>query len=486
MAIGSGTVAVLGQLTLPLLAQADPSVAENAPDVGTFVWWAGLVILMTQSIALVWRRQHVGTVTATVVAAVPIGAALGMGPALGLTSMATLIAVYTLAMSRPLQRAWPLLTVVFFTVTAGHLVAGLNTQVPVGQAVGAALLQGASLIGVPLIVATLVATRRESRSAREDQARALEREHEALVQSAIARERTSMARELHDIAAHHLTGIAIMSAAISGQIDTDPAAAKEAVEELRHQSTAVLRDLRSLVGLLRDNDASADDDPAGIRVESLTGIPDLVSVVIEGGRDVAVTVLDSPDGQPLGWSIGPLAQLATYRMVQEALANAGRHAEGARCEIQIDDRDPAALVVTVRNSPAARATNAPDRSGFGLVGMQERAELTGSHLEHGFTTDGGWTASLRPASCAGPASRTRSPCSCSPPLTSTSTCSALWRLARRGSCSRTLSQKNWWPRSAPWPPAMARSTVLSPNGCCARWSPAGASRLSRQRGPQTC
>ena len=91
---------------------------------------------------------------------------------------------------------------------------------------------------------------------------ALEREHDALVQAAIARERTAMARELHDIAAHHLSGIAVMTAAIATQIDTDPAAAKRAVGQVRQQSTEVLRDLRSLVGLLRE-DQEPEDSPAG-------------------------------------------------------------------------------------------------------------------------------------------------------------------------------------------------------------------------------
>jgi signal transduction histidine kinase len=387
-----GTVVAL-QLALPLAALSDPTLTDDVPGVGSLSWVAGLVLLVAQAIAVVWRRRHVVAVTAVVAAAVPVGALLPMGSGLGLTSVAVLVALYTAAMARPIRRLWLLLGWVLVSVTTGHLLSGLDTGLPLGRAALEGLLQGAVVVAAPLLVALVVATRAESRSARTDQARALQSEHAALVQRAIARERAAMARELHDIAAHHLTGIAIMSAAVSTQIDTDPAAAKQSVGELRHQSTEVLRDLRSLVALLRDDEA--DGAPDGIRVESLAGIADLVDAMAETGRDIGLTVLDAPDGQPLGRDIGPLAQLAAYRMVQESLSNAARHAPGARCEVLIDDRDADALVVTVRNSPPPATVEQDDRRGFGLIGMQERADLTGSTLLHGPLADGGWQVRLR-------------------------------------------------------------------------------------------
>lgn len=380
-------------LLVPLLGQADPAAVEGAPDPAGRVWWASLGLLLAQSAALVWRRPHPEVVAGLSAVAVPIGAAVGMGPALGLTSVALLVAVYTLATLRAPTRSRPLLTLIGVLIAGGHLVAGLRADLSVGQAVGTALLQVVSLIGAPLLVAALVVARREARTAGADRLSALAREQEALIQAAVARERTAMARELHDIAAHHLTGIAVMSAAIAGQIDTDPAAAKASVGEVRRQSTAVLRDLRSLVGLLRDQDETAGAT-AGVRVETLAGLPDLVGGVTSSGQDVGLTVLRPADGRSPDAGIGPLAQLAAYRMVQEALANAARHAPGARCEVEVDDRDPAALVVTVRNGPAPHPPDPGARGGLGLVGMRERAELTGSRLEAGVTPDGGWLVRL--------------------------------------------------------------------------------------------
>jgi signal transduction histidine kinase len=387
-------MAVLMSL-LPVLREAEPGDLDGLPAAGDLAWWLVLVVLVAQCLALAWRRVHPVGVTAVAAVAVPCAAAAGAGPVVGLTSLAVLVAVYTLATLRAPARVWPLLAATGLLVATGHVVAALRQDAGVGEAVATGVVQAVVLVGAPLLVAALVTARRESRSARVDRLEALEREQTALVAAAVARERTAMARELHDIAAHHLTGIAVMSSAIATQIDSDPAAAKVAVGEVRRQSTAVLRDLRGLVGLLRDHDDAPDAD--GVRVETLAGVSDLVGAVVATGQDVGLVVLRAPGGddRPLGAGVGPLAQLAAYRTVQEALANAGRHAPGAACEVEVDDRDPAALVVTVRNGPPRRAATAQARGGLGLVGMRERAELTGSEVVAGPTEDGGWQVRLR-------------------------------------------------------------------------------------------
>lgn len=393
VALVCASVVVAIWLLLPLWAAAEPDARDGLPKVGSLAWWLSLIVALAQSAMLAWRLRRPGVVSVVAAAMVPVGAATGMGSAIGLTSIAVLVAVYSLATTRPWAAIWSKLSVISALLGGGHILAGLRTDVPVWEAVLNAVVQAVTLVGLPVAVAAFVVTRRESQTAREDRVQALEREHDALVQAAVAGERTAMARELHDIAAHHLTGIAVMSAAIAGQIDTDPAGAKAAVGDVRQQITAVLRDLRSLVGLLRFHDATTTDEDA--RVESLAGVSDLVSEVAAAGRAVALTTLVAADRSGLGSGIGPLAQLAAYRTVQESLANAGRHASGARCEVEIDDRDPEALVVTVRNAAPTGPFEPGVREGFGLVGMKERAELTGSHLEVGPTPLGGWQVRLR-------------------------------------------------------------------------------------------
>lgn len=367
---------------LPALAAGDPDATEGVPATGDAAWWIGMVLLLAQGAALVARARRPEVVAIAVAAVVPVAGAVGLGGALGLTSLAVLVAAYALATRRRLEQAWPVHLAVAGLVALGHTVAGIDTDASVVEALGAGVLQGAFVTGLPLAVAALVVARRETASAQAERLVALEREHDALVAAAVARERTAMARELHDIAAHHLTGIAVLSSAIAAQIDTDPEGAKAAVADVRRQSTAVLRDLRSLVGLLRD----PGRDDSGVRTETLAGIPGLVAA----GPDAAhLTVLGPGDGA----GIGPLAQLAAYRMVQESLANAARHASGARVEVTVDDRAADALTVTVTNGPGRPSPDAGGRGGLGLVGMRERAELTGSRLDAG-PTDDGWRVRL--------------------------------------------------------------------------------------------
>jgi len=244
----------------------------------------------------------------------------------------------------------------------------------------AAAAQALAVVALGLVPALVVSSRRAVRAAQAGELRALAREQEARVRTALAEQRTAMARELHDIAAHHLSGIALMASAIDRQIGTDPEAARQGVREVRDQSRVVLADLRRLVGLLRD------DDGAETSALTLAAVPDLV------GPGVALDVL--PPGADPGAGVGPLAQLAGYRMVQEALANVRAHAPEAACRVTVDAREGAAVVLTVRNGPPGRDPVPSEHGGHGLRGMRERAELVGADLRHGPTPDGGWEVRL--------------------------------------------------------------------------------------------
>ena len=181
-----------------------------------------------------------------------------------------------------------------------------------------------------------------------------------------------------------------MTGALGRQIDTDPEGAKRAVEQVRHQSKAMLRDLRSLVTLLRE-----DGGPTGATApETLSSLPALVEDARRAGTDVELTVLGPGPGDVLDGRSGPLAQFGAYRTVQEALANAARHAPGARCEVVLDTRDARTTRVRVVNHPAPADAPTSPGTGYGLVGMRERASLTGAHLSYGPTEDGGWCVDL--------------------------------------------------------------------------------------------
>ncbi|PZF59889.1 sensor histidine kinase [Curtobacterium sp. MCSS17_008] len=406
VAVATAVVSLGLLLGLPPLDAADPDTLGrplSAPAVGGADWTATALGLLVQSAVLLGARRAPRAVLLAV-AAVPVlvVAVTSGGDLFGITALPVVVAVVLAAVRVPLARLWPSVVGAAALVAAGAAgnwikLNGALSGRSLGEALVDALPQGVTqaigAVGLPLVVALVVRSRREVRAAKDAEvaartaeASAVFREQDARVDAAVSRERAAMARELHDIAAHHLSGIALMSAVIDRQIDTDPAAAHEGVRQVREQSTAVLEDLRRLVGLLRD------DAPAERAVETVAGIVDLV----ERARyrsDVRLEVLAGD--RPLAEGVGPLAQLAAHRAAQEALANAALHAPGAAVTVTIDDRADDQLELRVENAaPAAPASGSTAAGGNGLRGMRERADLVGARLQTGPTETGGWSVTL--------------------------------------------------------------------------------------------
>lgn len=410
-------VAAAALVAAPAFAGADPAVGETVAALGSLPWWVAFAAVTSQAVPVACARVAPRASLATVALGPFVAAVVGDGGLTGIASLATAVTVYVALVTRPgaaapspgptqstttsgaptsnrtrpdtttLPSTTPATVLAAALTAAAHAVAGLDdAALTPFAAVAGALAQGAIVVGGATLVAAFVAARRLALRAREHELRALARERDASVREARAQERIAMARELHDIAAHHLSGIAVMAAAIERQVTRDPAAAEQGAREVRGESKAVLRDLRRLVGLLREGTEGEMD------VESLAGVATLVERANALGTPAELTV--QPGAEPFGSGLGPLAQLTAFRMVQEALANASRHAPGAASHVSIDDRDPREVVVVVRNAASAPAPGAGDGSGLGLVGMRERAELTGARLTHGPTVDGGWDVTL--------------------------------------------------------------------------------------------
>jgi len=379
-------VALAGLLVQPALTTLDGAGPSSAPGPGTARWWAILAAVTVQAVPVAWSRLRPAPALLGVGAVVLLLALAHPGDAASVANPAVVVVAFRAALARPVTDLRGPLTGLVALVAAGDVVDGAQTDGAVSPGlVGTSVALALVVVAVGVAPALVVASRRALRAAREGELRALAREHDALVRSAVAAERTAMAREVHDIAAHHLSGIALMVSAIDRQVDTDPAAAHRGLQQVREQSRMVLGDLRRLVGLLRDEGAAEAPGP-----RTLAAVRDLVGAEADGGA-VSVEVI-AADGD-LGAGLGPVAQLAAYRMVQEALSNARQHAPGAPVAVTVDDSRAAAVVVAVRNGPPAREAP-PSSGGHGLLGMRERAELVGARLQHGPTPYGGWEVRL--------------------------------------------------------------------------------------------
>lgn len=273
------------------------------------------------------------------------------------------------------------------TPTVRTDVLGLPVTAP-GPGFGEWLLGGVSVVlvyGAAALAGQMVATRRAYVTLLEEQAVAALRAQEAQAARAVDAERTRMARELHDIAAHHLTGLVVQAGAAERLLERDPAAAREATRAVRAQGKAALTNLRLVVGVLRERDG--DGSPPSERgavadgpVPGLGMLDDLLLTARTLGDDVEVAVT----GQP--FELAPVADVTAYRVLQEALTNARQHAPGQPVRVCLTYRAGSVQVeVTnplVRGSGPAAGT---ERGGYGLLGMRERAELARAQLDVGPT-----------------------------------------------------------------------------------------------------
>ncbi|MGW4086870.1 sensor histidine kinase [Streptomyces sp. NPDC004822] len=189
---------------------------------------------------------------------------------------------------------------------------------------------------------------------------------------AVSSERARMARELHDLVANHLSAIAIHSTAALS-LD-DPATSRDALSVIRENSVAGLAEMRRLIGILRD----AAHDTAPAPAPTLDSLDALADSARANGLDVR---LDADPG-----AVPAPVELAAYRIVQESLTNALKHAAPGRVLVSVVRRD-LRLAVTVTSPYGDRAGPRAPGSGAGLVGMRERVALLGGTFEAGPTRD---------------------------------------------------------------------------------------------------
>lgn len=233
------------------------------------------------------------------------------------------------------------------------------------------------LSGIAIIVGDFLYVRRRmvAELAEERQVSADERELRSVVE-----ERARIARELHDVVAHHMSMITVQAeTARFRHKDLSAVVAKE-FTEIAHVARASLSELRGLLSALRDDGA----DPHRTPQPTLADLPALVDRITAAGPPVSMTVATNTTDLP------QVVQLAVYRIVQEGLSNVVRHAGNARTWVVITQADDALEIeVTNERSPDQARPSPQETRGHGLAGLRERATLLGGTLEVD-QPDGGW------------------------------------------------------------------------------------------------
>jgi signal transduction histidine kinase len=258
-------------------------------------------------------------------------------------------------------------------IATAAVVTGLGGIVVYGQTPTTAILTAA----VPVLAGVIVRTRRGNT----ERLAVQERRHEG--ERALLQERQRIARELHDVVAHHMSVIAIQAEAGPYKVQDPPKELVESFADIRASALSGLKELRRVLGVLRSDTPDTAPQP---------GLDDLEGL-LESARSAGVTVTAGINGTARPLPAG--VDLSAYRIIQEALSNAMRHAPGAAVQVKLYYGD-AALVVEVRNDYYAPGTPAHTQwdgvagegGGHGIIGMRERATMLGGHLQAGPTEKG--------------------------------------------------------------------------------------------------
>lgn len=238
-----------------------------------------------------------------------------------------------------------------------------------------------ALSGAALLLGWAVRDRAEARRLLREQEHISEVERE---RRTLLEERTRIARELHDVVAHHMSVIAVQAASAPYRIEGVPAAAAEEFTAIADGARESLTEMRRLLGVLRSEESSGEKAPQ----PGLPQLAQLVETVARAGVPAELAVEDGPVGR-----VPQALALSAYRIVQEALANVVRHAPGARAWVSLVADGPQ-LRLTVVNAPPPVSTQSLEASaegtGHGLVGMRERVRLADGRLDTGPLPDGGF------------------------------------------------------------------------------------------------
>lgn len=353
----------LGVLVLYVISATDP--AADGPGAPTT---AVLVVLAVDLAVLAYRRTWpMWTLALTALGTVP---AVLLGADLEPFLIPVAIATYTVIVRTD---RW---TLGVLTAPVSSLALVILVILLAGPGVTQEGLGRLAVLGMAIAAAIAVRNRRAYIAAYKERAVRAEQSREEEARRRVVEERLHIARELHDVVAHHIAVINVQAGAAGQLIGSRPEAAREALEHVRRSSRAVLDELRGLLGVLR-----RPEDPEELSTQPMPGVAQLPSL-IDSFRSSGLELHCTFTGAAL--PLPSTADLVAYRVVQEALTNAHRHGNGTA---QLSVRyTPSSLLLEVTNPPATEPR--AHGTGLGLLGMKERAAVVGATIDAGRVPDG--------------------------------------------------------------------------------------------------
>jgi signal transduction histidine kinase len=345
------------------------SVAQDQWQSARTLFWGDLALGVASLAAMQCRRRWPFAVTVLTVAATAVSVS-AIGPWI------------VCQVSLSARRRWrEILPTAALSVLAGQALLAVQPNQTMSWYVN--LLFCVLAAGVVVAIGMYLGARRDLIASLHDRAERAEREQALQVSTARAGERTRIAREMHDVLAHRMSLVAVHAGALAYRTDLSAAETRETAAIIQANSQRALADLREILGLLRDTERGID--VTHHRPQPTLG--DLDSLLDDERAAGAHVTLrsDLEDLDALPESIGRSA----FRIVQEGLTNARKHAPHAMVTVELTGHPGHGLDLSVRNPVRVGGElNGKDGAGFGLVGLAERAAASHGRLEHGLTRNG--------------------------------------------------------------------------------------------------
>ncbi|MEU9992277.1 histidine kinase [Streptomyces sp. NPDC048045] len=328
-----------------------------------------VLLTLVRPVVAFWLSLAATAITSTV------GDSWGMWPWLPGSFISHLVVLTVVAIrTRPRTAAWMWLLTGLYGFWSVTVLGGSHYD-----SNAAPMMVVSALI---LLAVTVRHTRREARQevSAQQTVTAVERSRRTLLE-----ERTTIARELHDVVAHHMSVVAIQAEAAPYRVENPPPELEKAFVTIRENAVAALAELRRVLGVVRAEDYEAPDAPQ----PTLADLEGLLANVREAGLDVDRVVTGAARELPQG------VELSAYRIVQEALSNTLRHAPGASARVEIGYVLGGLGLRIVNAPPPAPALIKPSPgAGHGITGMRERVSMLNGEMTAGPAADGGYEVTV--------------------------------------------------------------------------------------------
>ncbi len=372
LAVDTVIAGALAVAALVSLAATYGALPANDPTYSHGFTVAVVASMLAITLPLAGRRHFHFSVGVVVVTGFLVARAVVHVPEANVTLLALWLMFYSVAVYANRRYRTPFLAVCYLAIIA-ELVRELFFPGPPGASPlvrSFDLLYNVVVLSLPWMLGAAIWSLRDRQRTLAAQAVELQREREENARQAVFEERVRIARELHDVVAHHVSVMGVQAAGARRVMDRDPERAAEALSSIEHSSRRAVAELHRLLGFLR---RAGDSDELAPQ-PSLAQLGDLVDDAHEADLTVRLTI--SGDARPLS----PTLEVSAYRIIQEALTNVRKHSQASTAHVGLLYRLTELEVEIVDDGPGSESEGVGGPPGHGLIGMRERAALHGGHL----------------------------------------------------------------------------------------------------------